>query len=237
MNFITDHIDQLRAEPLGDGTWRVSFRSANAAMHHQLYVNGILAAWTDSLAQRQFTLHVPSIAQLTVAAVEPVDRTTDGSNYLPAALRQPPWTTSFSVVRSIHYGRGSCLCLLDDHAGGEIDPIPLAQTPLWPPQLLRWAFGEDRFARGAFGYDGSLAPGLAGAMGAGLFGFGADTIRIAAVLDKEGQHQVVLRIVGENGAASDQLYSIPVSQPPLPPASLAAINYDPLAAALTLQIQ
>lgn len=233
-------IEAVALQPLGLGLWRLTFRSPHAALAHQAYLNGRLAAWTKLPAQRWLLLDAPAgPARVTVAAVPPALAGQDLSAELPADDRQPGWVFRPRVLRDIACRRGDWLELLDDHATGLLDPAPVARAELWPAWMPRWAFGEDVFGQGGFGYDGHNALGLGrGAFGAGPFGFESDLVSLEAALDEPGRHQLVLRIRGRDGrTASLPPVEFDASPPPAPPASLTAADYDPEARQLTLLIE
>ncbi len=230
-------IDQLLAAPVAGG-WRVAFRSANLGLHHQLYVNGRLADWTDTPEQREFRLdELAGPARIAIAAVPAKWRTTDFAHELGADDRDCPWVYRPLVVRSTANGREDVIEVLDDGATGLLSETPLACVPVWPEAVPRWAFGEDAFGGGGFGYDGLAAPGFGmGAFGAGPLGLDAELIDVAAALSGEGAHQVVLRTRSPAGRTCDAP-PVTVNVPlPAPPAGLSVVAYDHQAARLTLEI-
>ena len=236
---VTSGIDQVLAEPAGHWGWTIRFRSANAGLHHQLYVNGRLADWTDVLQQRCFAIPQPTgIASIRVAAVEASARTTDLGEQLPPEERQPSWAYRPRVVRPADRRPGEVLEILSDHATGQLSDVPVASAEVSPAWVARWAFGDDPFGQGGFGYDGVSAPGLGqGAFGAGLFGMGADLIEVEAALAEEGTQQIVLRTRRPSAevADGDPLY-LQVAPPPAPPAGLTPLDYDHQTQQLQLQI-
>jgi len=238
--FTTDNIDGLQARPLDDlRGWEISFRSRNAGMHHQLYVNGLLADWTDSPERRSFVVGPDETPrELVVAAADAARRSDDFSHLLPPDRRRPAWTYRVAVVRDIRHRRGCRVLLLGDHATGRLDPRGLASCELWPDWAPRWAFGEDAFGRGGFGHDGSQAPGLGkGAFGAGSFGMDTDCAVLAASLPEEGRHQLLLRALMPDGQHAEGDVRTFDSTPPPPPArSLAAVAYDSDTSTLTLEL-
>lgn len=233
-------IDRVTAEPGPHHGWTVRFRSSNAGLHHQLYVNGRLGDWTDTPDKRSFFLDSPvSPLAIRIAAVSPLGRAADLAEELPQDERRPPWVYRPQIVRSIAHQAGELVEILGDHATGDLSEEPLAFAEIWPVWIPRWAFGEDHFGEGGFGYDGVNAPGMgAGAFGAGGFGMDADLVRLEAVLEEEGTHKIVLRTRNRHGriAESDPRY-INVSLPGLPAASLTAVTYEHQTEQLTLQIE
>jgi hypothetical protein len=234
----THDIRPIPARPAADGTWRVRFRSPHEGCHHQLYLNGRLAAWTDSPAQRSFTLPAGQhLRQVVIAAVFGQAATRDCSAEL--GITAPPWVCEVRVVRSPSLARTDRVQLLGDGTTGSFLPEPLAVRPAWSPPVPRWAWGEDAFARGAFGYDGSAAPGAGqGAFGAGLFGFDERLISLTACLDVPGTCMLKLRTVRPDGSAADgEPFLVNVSPPPEPPAALEPCHYAPDTQTLTLRIR
>lgn len=236
---VTSGIDQVLAEPAGHWGWAIRFRSGNVALHHQLYVNGRLADWTDTPQQRCFVIPQPAgVASIRVAAVEASARTTDLGEQLPPEERQPPWTYRPQVVRPADGRPGEVLEILSDHATGQLSDVPVASAEVSPAWVPRWAFGDDPFGQGGFGYDGVSAPGLGqGAFGAGLFGMGADLIDVEAELREEGTHEIVLRTRRSSAEVADRdpIY-LQVAPPPAPPAGLTPLGYDQQAQQLQLEI-
>ena len=236
---ITTGIDQLAAQRRPEGGWTVSFRSVNQGLHHQLYVNGRLAGWTDTTQQRQFDLdETPWPAAVTIAAVPAEARTRDLAADLPPADGPPSWIFRTRIVRSLQHRRGDAVEVLSDRGTGQLSEVPLARAEIWPAWMGRWGFGEDAFARGAFGLDGTLAPGLGqGTFGVGPFGLDADLIELEAVLENPGIHQVVLRTLGPDGRTADsQPILVNVCLPASIPTGLAVHSYDHQAHLLTLEI-
>ncbi len=236
--FTTDNITQLRAVPRGTG-WEIRFASGNAACCHQLYVNGRLADWTDTAAQRAFALDVilGGPAEILVAAVAPALRRTDLSARLSDAQRNPAWVYRASVVRSHRHGRGDCAALLGDHATGQIDDCPLDRQELRPAWLDEWGLGAGPFGSGGFGYDAAAAPGLRGAFGAGPFGIGAELLELSAALAEEGAHQLLVRTIAPDGRGADgEPVAFQAAPPPAPPAAVTITDYDAETQTVTIQI-
>jgi hypothetical protein len=240
--FITQNIDDLRAHPLDGGGYEITFRSTNEGLFHQLYVNGRLADWSESPAQRSFFL-----ADLTVSsrvAILAVDREhlrTDfsSSSACPDVLSPPPWLFRTAVVRGPSRGPGDRVALLGDHATGQIDTNPLLIRDLWPAWIDRFGWGQDAFGLPTFGYDSTGAVGFAmGAFGAGPFGLDGDALVLETTLEQEGIHQLVLRRIQPDGQFVDgpamTFLSCP---PPAPPVRLEATSYDADSSVLTLQLE
>jgi hypothetical protein len=224
---ITTGIYQVTTAAQADGRWLVSFRSTNAGLCHQLYVNGRLARWTADAAQRSFLMAAPANAvQVVVAAVSPEDRAADLSAELPADQRRPGWIFRTHITRSAAMRRGDVLEVLSDHAtGGELSPTPLLRAAAWPAGLIH----PD---------EGGAHPGCGrGAFGAGPFGYDADLIELSCPLAESGTHRIVIRTRARDGQSSDSapIY-FPAAPPARPPKSPSAISYDPQAHTLTLQI-
>ncbi len=205
-DLILDNIDRVRATPLPRcAAWKITFASANTGMCHQLYINGQLADATQYPSQRMFVLSARSAPmQAVVAAVAPEMAWIDLSHELPPEVRHPAWVYRTAVVRRPGLAAGTRVLLLDDHARGQLDPVPIAAAMLWPADAQRWGFGEDDFGIGGMGYGGSGAPGLGnGAMGMGMFGIDELVVHLAAALAEPGRHQLVVRLLDPHGRATD----------------------------------
>jgi len=241
VTFTTDNIDRLHADALEPARgWRITFRSTNEGMHHQMYVNGRLADFTDTTHQRSFLLDAQGFAQqVVIAAVETSRRASDMSPRLAKSLRDPGWAYSALVLRTPELRTGGRIEVLGDHTTGQMDSDPLLVRRLSPSWSPRWGFGDDVFGTGAMGYDGSCAVGIGkGAFGAGAFGIDAQLAAVSGLLGQEGSHQIVLRVVTPAGEYTDgQVDQVPASLPPTPPESLAVTDYDKQNKELTLQIQ
>ncbi len=236
----TDGIDHLRAIPAGEGLWRVSFRSAHPGCCHQLYANGRLRAVTDHPADRSFCVRATDAPQeVAILAVPPAVRLVDFADALPESARQPGWVFQARLPRSPQLGRDHALTARHDGATGEMSPQPAWREPAWPGWVPRWAFGEDRFGDGAFGWDGAMAAGLGeGAFGAGPFGIDADAIDVRLPLRAEGLHQIALESVAPDGSLSAPLELLFDAQPPpAPPVGVSVTAYHPADQTLTIDIQ
>lgn len=237
MTFTTDNIDALEARPLPGGGWEIAFRSPHAGCH-QLYLDGRLADWTETPAARRFFVP-PSAAprEAIVAAVAEADRATDFSALLPLPFRQLPWLFSLEITPDTRCRPGARLELYDDGTEGRLADRPIAACDLWPPSRPRWAWGEDFFGQGGFGFDGKAAPGFGGApLGAGPMGLGAELLRVALPLHREGRHRLRLRTVAPDGSAAETARDVLATPPPPPAQALEALAYDDAAQTLTLQI-
>jgi hypothetical protein len=239
--FTTEGIDKLAAWPLnGPGGWEASFRSTNEGMCHQLYVNGRLADWTDAPSQRRFVIDRQfSAVALTVVAVDPVMRSRDYSPQLPEIAGEPSWCYTATVFRDIKHGAADRAAIMGDRAGGEGITHVLASRELWPAWSPRWAFGEDVFALGGFGYDGYHAPGAGmGVFGIGPFGLDAEAMSISVILEEEGTHQVAVATVSADGQyAQGEADSVAAALPPRAVTAVAATDYDSVTDTLTLVIE
>lgn len=240
-NFTTDNIDNLRAVPSdAPGRWKLTFRSGNDGLCHQLYVNGRLTDWTDTTEQRDFLVESPDgPPEVLIAAVHSEDRTVGFEQLLAPTTSSPDWTYRGSVVRSSAHCSRSSVQLFTDRATGQMDPSPRLTREIWPDWAPRWTWGEDLFGQGGFGYDGKAAPGFGkGSSGAGLFGIDTDVIALEAALLEEGTHQVLLRTVTPEGNHADaDIQTVASAPPPIPPTSLTVTQYDPQTQILTIEIE
>jgi hypothetical protein len=240
--FTPQNIDDLRAHPLDGGGYEVTFRSTNEGFYHQLYVNGRLADWSESPAQRSFFLaELADSSRLAILAVDHEYLRTDfsSSSACPDVLSPPPWLFRTLVLRGPSCGPGDRVALLGDHATGQMDPDPLLTREAWPAWTDRFGWGQDAFGLPAFGYDTTGAVGFAlGVFGAGPFGLDGDVIVLETALEQEGRHQLVLRRIQPDGQFTDgPVMTFRSYPPPAPPVRLEATSYDADSGVLTLQLE
>lgn len=237
---ITDNIDRIGVYPLKRPLgWEVTFRSSNDALHHQLYVNGRLIDFTDHLEQRSFEITAETAPlELAIAAVSGAFRMMDLSDELPEYIRHPGWVYRASVARHVDHHPGDLLGMFDDKASGTMEQDPSLLREIWPPSVPHWGWGCCEFARGAFGVDGSYAPGFGGgAYGLGPFGINADRIQVDLALAEEGAHQIELRVLSAQDQLSDpEEVTFPARVPPAPADTIQPTAYDTQTYQLTLQI-
>ena len=238
VTFATDNIDHLQAVELASGGWTVTFRSGNIALHHQLYVNGKLADFTDTAAQREFHLELADYPRQIVIAAVDRDHRTAGFSDLLGPDGQTPWVYEVSLIKPPH-SQASRIALMGDHATGLFDDEPLMTLDLQPDWDDEWGFGSDSFGVGGAGYSGSTAPGAGkGAFGVGEFGIDAHVLTLRVALGEDGDHQLRLRVTSKDGLYADGPTTIFSSTPP--PAVIpliTATSYDNQTETLTLQIQ
>jgi hypothetical protein len=226
MTATLENITGLVAAPADELTWEVRFASANPALHHQLYVNGILAGWTDRPADRRLGVPAPAgPCQLVIVAVDADARGADLWDQL--GLDLPGWVCPLAVQRPA-WPAGLQLVVRGDHATGQIDPAPLAVEELTPAWLECSGWGLDAFGAGGLGLDGSTGPGLGGgAFGAGAFGVGARLLKVRLALAQAGDHQLQLTVVDPCGQASAPVtVNFHAAPPPAPAISIAPLAYD-----------
>lgn len=234
----TDGITIISAIRDEIGRATIGFRSIHAERCHQLYANGELVAWTDRPEARRFTLAGEAATrECVIAAVSAADRMVDLSAEL--GISPPAWVVQRRLARTPDWPRDGRVELLGDGASGTFRSAPLASADTWPAWAPRWAWGEDRFGRGAFGWDGSAAPGAGlGAMGGGMFGFDERSVTLPAALGEPGTHQLKLRLRGPGGTFADgPVETLDVQPPPDPPAAVTLADYDPATRRITLNIQ
>lgn len=228
---ITDNIDQLRLHalrrPLG---WRITFRSRNDGMVHQLYVNGRLADATDTTTQRFFEVSAQTWPmELAVAAVAGEFRYEDHFSELPADVAEPGWVYRPGVLRHVQHRPGDRIAVVHDSAGGTMGEESTLTRELWPAGVPHWGWGRGGFGRGGFGVDADLSPGFGG----GPFGFGplgvdVENMNLSLPLNHEGPHEVELRVVAPDGQTSSPVEdSFTAHPPPAPLEAITATNYDP----------
>jgi len=240
LSITTDGVSHIQAQPRGRfGGWRVTFRSTQGGLYHQLYVNGSLADWTDTPGQRDFHLHSdPDPREIVIAALPAALRHHDLAELLPG-LDAPAWLYSASVMRDAAHGLDDFAALLSDHATGQLDPQPVAVRRFHPAWARRWAFGESAFGLGGFGYGGVGAPGLGlGAFGAGPFGMDANLASLSTVPAEDGLHHFAVRALSPTAeyADSDE-QAVYLTRPPLPPTAFGISAYDAQSQILTLHIE
>lgn len=234
----TDNIDRLQAVELASGGWTVTFESNNSGLHHQLYVNGSLADFSDTADQREFQLELANYPlQVAIAAVDSDHRTVDFSDLL-GQDGQTPWLYEVSLVKPA-YGQIDRIALMGDHATGVFDDEPLTTLDLQGDWEDEWGFGCDDFGFGGAGYAGSTAPGAGmGAFGVGQFGIDAHLLTMSVALPEAGAHQLRLRIISENGVYTEgAITNFSSTPPPAVIPSITATSYDDQTETLTLQIQ
>lgn len=233
-----EKIGGLTVRPLQAGGWEISFSSGYVGMHHQLYLNGTLADWTDTRGQRRFWLPpCDAPRDAAVVAVAPGDRMVDFSNDSGGMLSAPPWTARRVVVRSPSASRAAKVVLLCRGPGSE-QPTLLTQKEHWPAQSSRHGLGQDALGKGGFGYGGQAAPGLGKARFAdGPFGFEQAVMVLEAALLQEGMNELTVGMIDVLGRQTflpaQNVLSLP---PPPPPDSLTIIGYDRQTLTLTLNI-
>jgi len=238
--FHTNNIDALRATPLANGSgWAITFHSAHAGYCHQLYVNGSLVAWTDTPAGRRFVLDADyAPALVAVVAVELESRTEEFSEELPSDASSPSWVHEFRVLRELTHRAGDDVRILGDQATGLGATVPLGRVPLWPGWMPRWAFGEDAFGQGGFGYDGCRAVGLQGLFGIGGFGFDLDAVSVPVAMGEEGAHELLAETIASDGqTAQGASITVEATPPPRPVDTLRTESYDATSNTLTLNIE
>ncbi|MBN1941815.1 MAG: hypothetical protein JW849_00815 [Phycisphaerae bacterium] len=228
---LTDNIDRLQLHalrrPLG---WRLTFRSGNDGLVHQLYVNGRLADATDTTTQRFFEISAQTFPQeLAVAAVAGEFRHEDHFAELPAEAAEPAWVYRPAVLRHVQHRPGDRIAVYHDSAGGTMGQDAALSRELWPAGVPHWGWGRGGFARGGFGLDADLAPGFgAGPWGAGPLGVDVEPMDLAVAMTHDGPHAIELRVATDQGQTSAALEdSFTAHPPPAPLKAITATNYDP----------
>ena len=231
----TDNIDRLQASVLEDGACRVTFRSTHATMYHQLYVDGTLAAWTDTPAQRCFVLG-PShrLRQVAVVAVDDADRQNDFSATIAPLLPTIAalYRTTAPQVPPCREGTAVSLLELVDGA----PPRLLDRRELWPTASAHLGFGYAGFGERCLGFDsrGGLGEGV---FGGGIFGLPQGQVVLSASLPT-GPHRLTIRTTWPGGAFFDEAaQTITIDPKPQPPSAIEATSYDAQTDTLTLVVR
>lgn len=237
---VTNNLDQLRLHPLRRPLgWRLTFRSGNDGMHHQLYVNGRLADATDSTTQRGFEVSAQTWPQeLAVVAVAGEYRHEDHFAELPANVAEPAWVYRPGVLRDVQHRPGDRIAVYHDSAGGMMGDTPALSRELWPPGVPHWGWGRGGWGRGGFGLDADLAPGFGGGpFGLGPLGVDTERMDIALPLTDDGTHEIELRVLtpeGQVSAAIDDSFA--AHPPPTPLEAITATDYDMDTRMLTIEL-
>lgn len=202
-------IASLTAGP--PGRWRLTFESVHEGLHHQLYLDGRLADWTDSPSQRMLLVALGQAPrQATVVAVEAADRASDLGEQLPAELQSPSWLVRRRVRRTGDLP-ANAMALLLVTLDGQI--LELDRRPCWPPHVSREGLEQD-------------PPGS-----------DRGVIELAGAVSQEGlcQVQVAIESSGQQSTSPPQEQ---IAQPPPPcPQQIDILAYEPATQRLTLEVQ
>ena len=237
---ITDNIDRLQLFPLNRVLgWRVSFRSSNKT-YHQLYSNGRLIDFTDTIDQRSFEIEADKFPQLlVVVAVAGEDRCSDLSPQLPENIRRPPWVYNKNIVRSTVHRPGDMLAVFYDHTSGTMETDASLFVNIFPSSVALWGFGISSFGQGGFAVDGADGPGFGdGDFGVGPFGINGILLSVNMGLCEEGTHDIEMRVVSQEGTASQPIEdNFEAFPPPAPVVSITPTSYDSETHKLTFTIE
>lgn len=220
----------------------VTWRSCNAGMLHQVYLNGRFAGVTIDVEQRQLVVQSPgsfrSALRVEVVAVEPKDAHVDFADKFdppPAAGR-----VRLSILRSQALPLGVGINVYFDNGTGQIDydkPLNASPIPVWPCPQDKAGFGTAQFGMNDFGYDSAASVGFGkGSFGSGQFGMDADTVEWISSPLPLGRYRFGVKIRdtygNENIASETDL--IAVVPPPKPATALSIVAFDRQTNQLTL---
>lgn len=216
------------------GAALITWRSCNAGMLHQVYLNGWFAGVTIDVEQRQLVVQAPgsfqSALRVEVVAVEPKDAYVDLANELdpPQAIGR----VRLSVLRSQSLPPGAGIDVYFDNGAGQIDyskPLNAASIPVWPCLQDKAGSGRAQFGTSDFGYDSAASVGFGkGSFGNGQFGMDADTVEWISPPLPLGKYRfgVKVRDACGNESVARETDSIAVVPPPKPAAALSIVAFD-----------
>jgi len=222
----------------------VAWRSSNAGMLHQVYLDGCLAGVTLDAQQRQLVVQAPgspqSAVRVEVVAVEPGDVYTDFAEEL-----DPPPVGSrvrLSILRSQTLPLGGMANVYFDNGSGQIDhdnPLNASPIAIWPCSQDKAGFGTAQFGEGDFGYDSAACVGFGkGSFGGGQFGMDADTIEWISPPLPLGRYRFGVKTLDPYGneSAASETDPVAVVPPAKPAVALNVTAFDPRTNQLTLHV-
>jgi hypothetical protein len=230
MSFSREGIDEVRVVVLPDGiapdgtaaavsrTALVTWRSSQAGMFHQVYVDGRFAGSTIDAQQRQLVAHTPSsfrsavrVEVLAVAAAEAhIDFT--GRLESPAA---GSGRVKLTLLRRQTLPAEAKANIYFDNGTGEIDytqPLNTSPIPIWPCPQDKAGFGLARFGAGDFGYESAASVGFGkGSFGHGQLGLDADTLAWTTPVLPLGSYRFGVTIADGRGNESPACETEPIA--------------------------
>jgi hypothetical protein len=257
MSLIREGIENVRVVPLPDGvvgdgrsavvsrSALVTWRSSNAGLFHQVYVNGRFAGATIDAEQRRLVVQTPcsllAAVRVMVFAVQPAEAHIDFADEL-----EPPEIDAGRVrlvlLRSQTLPLGATANVYFDNGTGTIDytePLNARPIRIWPCPQDKAGFGAARFAEGDFGWDSAASVGLGiGAFGRGQFGLDADAIEWVSPVLSLGTYRFGVRIADASAGEGPASETGPIVVVPAatPATGLDIASFDESTNQLTLNL-
>ncbi|MBN1508732.1 MAG: hypothetical protein JW955_17925 [Sedimentisphaerales bacterium] len=257
MPFFRDGIENVQVCALPDGVAGdggcavvsaaalVTWRSSQAGMLHQVYLNGRFAGVTCAAEQRRLVVQSPIVSptavRVTVIAVAPTDAHLDFSDALGQAAVSSG-RVRLTLLRSQTLPLGTTADIYHDNGTGQIDyatPVNAAPIPLWPCLHEKAGLGTAQFGTGDFGYDSAASIGFGkGALGRGQFGLDADCLEWISPALPLGTYRLGVRIADADGNLSPAVETgpVPVVAAARPATGLDVASFDPHTHQLTLTV-
>ena len=215
---------------------------------YQLYINGALAAETNTVANVAGTVkelpHTISgeTATWEVIAIDPADAGTDYSANLTyqdarGARVQLTWARDQSILEVGGYAN-----VYGDLGDGSVDETAaLNSEPIWnwPDGVAPYGFGVGNFGDGPLGEDG---PGLGfgiGELGTGPFGFDTDNVTWTSEPFPPGTYKFSVRMYDAAGNADDDSLgdiTVVVNCYPPAPEAISIDSFDSVNDLVTLSV-
>jgi hypothetical protein len=258
MSFVRDGIENVRVFILPDGVRAdgrcaivsgaalVTWRSSQAGMFHQVYLNDRLAGATLDAQQRRLVVRAPtglaSAVRVTVIAVPAGEAHIDFGGELGHAV-VPSGRVRLRFLRSQALPPGAVAAIYCDDGTGDIDytrRVNVAPIPIWPCTQDKAGFGMAQFAAGDFGYDAAASVGFGrGAFGHDQFGLDAEPIDWVSPAYPLGLYRFAVRISDVRGNEGPATQTLPITVVPaaVPAAGLDITAFDSQTNRLTLLVR